>query len=75
MTFALMYKQIDFQNMLMVTVVLRLILRLTIVSGTQQKSDICQVIKKFYLQILRHQKKKDREKKNTALKEIFSQTD
>ena len=43
-----------------------LIFILTVVSGIQQKSDICQVLK-IYLQILRHHK-------NTALKEIISQT-
>ena len=46
MTFTLMYKQRDVQYMLMVIVALNLILVLTVVSDTQQKSDICEVLKK-----------------------------
>ena len=45
MTFTLMYKLRDVQYMLMVNVALSLILVLTVVLGTQQKSDICQVLK------------------------------
>ena len=45
MTFTLMYKQRDVQYMLMVIVALSLILVLAVVSDTQQKSDICQVLK------------------------------
>ena len=36
----------DVQYMLMVIVALRLILIMTVVSGTQQKSDICKVLQK-----------------------------
>ena len=61
MTFTLKYKQRDVHYMLMVIVALCLVCVLTVVSDTQQKSDICQVLKKRYLQILRHDK-------NTSLK-------
>ena len=64
--YGIYFKQRDVQYMLMVIVAPTLILILTVVSGIQQKSDICQVLK-IYLQILRHHK-------NTALKEIISQT-
>ena len=37
----------DVQYMLMVIVVLSLILKLTVVSGTQEKSDICKVLQKI----------------------------
>ena len=47
MTFTLMYKQRDVQYMLMVIVALSLILVLTVVSDTQQKSDTYQVLKKL----------------------------
>ena len=46
MAFTLMYKQRDVQYMLMVIVALNLILVLTVVSDTQRKSDICEVLKK-----------------------------
>ena len=68
MTFTLINKQTDVQYMFKVIVALSLFLIQTVVSGTQQKSDICQVIKTFYLQILRHHK-------TIALKEIISQTE
>ena len=45
MTFTLLYKQRDVQYMLMVIVALSLILVLTVVSDTQQKSDVFQVLK------------------------------
>ena len=43
MTFTLKYKQKDVHYMLMAIVALSLVLVLTVVSDTQQKSDICQV--------------------------------
>ena len=46
MTFTLKYKQKDVHYMLMAIVALSLVLVLTVVSDTQQKSDICQVLKK-----------------------------
>ena len=52
MTFTLMYKQRDVQFMLMVIVALSLILILTVVSGTQQKFDICQVLIKSVVVVL-----------------------
>ena len=45
MIFTLICKQRDVQYMLMVIVALSLILVLTVVSDTQQKSHICQVLK------------------------------
>ena len=45
MTFTLKCKQKDVRYMLMVIVALSLVLILTVVSDTQQKYDICQVLK------------------------------
>ena len=52
--------------MLIVIVAPSLILILTVVSGIQQKSDICQVLKNLSSNLTASQ--------NTALKEIISQT-
>ena len=56
MTFTLMYKQRDVQYMLMVIVALSLILVLTVVSDTQQKSDVCQVLKNLSSNLTASQK-------------------
>ena len=56
MTFTLMYKQRDVQYMLMVIVALSLILVLTVVSDTQQKSDVCQVLKNLFSNLTASQK-------------------
>ena len=52
--------------MLMVIVAPSLILIPTVVSGIQQKTDICQVLQNLSSNLTDH--------KNTALKEIISQT-
>ena len=64
MTFTLMYKQRDVQYMLMVIVALSLILVLTIVSGIQQKSDICQVLKYLSSNLTASQKHRTEIKSN-----------
>ena len=52
------YKQRDIQYMLMVIVALSLILVLTGVSDTQQKSDICQVLKNLSSNLTASQKQR-----------------
>ena len=56
MIFTLMYKQRVAQYMLMVIVALSLFLLLTVVSDTQQKSDICQVLKNLSSNLTTSQK-------------------
>ena len=72
MTFTLMYKLGDFQYMLMVIVALSLILVLTVVSGTQQKSDICQVLKNLSSNLTASQKHHT-ERNNSSNRLNFSQ--
>ena len=56
MIFTLIYKQRDVQYVLMVIVALSLILVLTVVSDTQQKSHICQVLKNLSSNLTASQK-------------------
>ena len=56
MTFTLIYEQRDVQYMLMIIVALSLILVLTVVSDTQQKSDVCQVLKNLSSNFMASQK-------------------
>ena len=56
MTFTLMYKQRDVHYMLMVIMAMSLILVLSVVLGTQQKSDIFQVLINLFSNLTASQK-------------------